>query len=104
MSILIIGVGEFGARVADKINQEKIAGVNCAVVVTSINPKYNTINKGVNIWDGEMRHPGGEFERAKINAEVNKELIRDLIIEGTSDDWNLGNESQFTLSHKSSLD
>ncbi len=89
MSILIIGVGEVGAKIAEKINTEKISGVNCAVVVNSIEPEYPTITKGVNVWDGEMRHPGGEIELAKKFAEDNKELIKSLIIEGTIKDWDL---------------
>lgn len=83
MSILIIGVGEVGARITDKLNQEKISGVYCAVVVNSIEPEYPTINKGVNIWDGEMRQPEDRAELAKRFAEDNFELIKALIIEGT---------------------
>ncbi|MDO9154996.1 MAG: hypothetical protein Q7U47_15025 [Paludibacter sp.] len=89
MSILIIGVGEVGARIADKINQEKISGVNCAVVVNSIEPEYPTIKKGVNIWDGEMRQSGDRTELAKRFAEDNQELIKSMIIDGTSKDWSL---------------
>ncbi len=91
MSILIIGVGEVGARIADKINQEKISGVNCAVVVNGITDEYPSIAKGVDIWDGEMRCPGGEVEFAKRFAEDNLELIKSLIIEGTSKDWSSEN-------------
>ncbi len=85
MSILIIGVGEVGARIADKINQEKISGVNCAVVINSIVPEYPSITKGVNIWDGDMRQPGDRTVLAKRFAEDNFELIKALIIEGTID-------------------
>lgn len=93
MSILIIGVGEVGAKIAEKINQEKISGVNCAVVVNDArNPEYPTITKGVNIWDGENRQSGDRFELSQILAKDNKELIKSLIIEGTSKDWNLETE------------
>lgn len=36
MSILIIGVGNVGAGIADKINEMKMPGVNCAVVVDCV--------------------------------------------------------------------
>ncbi len=92
MSILIIGVGEVGAKIAEKINQEKISGVNCAVVVNGITEEYPSINKGVDIWDGEIRCPGGELEYGKKFAQDNFELIKELIIDGTSKDWNLETE------------
>lgn len=87
MSILIIGVGEAGARIAEKINQHKLTGVNCAIVVSRIEPvDYKpTITKGINIWDGYMRNPGG-FEKEKTLAEENIEAIKSLIIEGTNED------------------
>ena len=72
MSILIIGVGEFGAKVAEKINQEKISGVNCAVVVNSIKPEYATITNGLNIWNGQTLQPGAEIELAKKIEDDNK--------------------------------
>ncbi|MDO9153003.1 MAG: hypothetical protein Q7U47_04730 [Paludibacter sp.] len=92
MSILIIGVGEIGAKIAGKINQEKISGVNCAVVVNSIEPEYPSITKGVNIWDGEMRQSVDRSELAKRLAVDSQELIKSLIIEGTSNDWSLETE------------
>jgi cell division GTPase FtsZ len=86
MSILIIGVGEVGAKIAEKINQEKISGVNCAIVVNNANnPVYPTITKGVNIWDGENRHPGNEIELAEKFADDKIELIKSLIIDGTKE-------------------
>jgi len=87
MSILIIGVGEAGAKIADKINQAKISGVNCAVVVNRFEPEYSTVKRGVNLWDGDMRHPGGEMELAKALAEDNRELLKSLIVSGTTEDW-----------------
>ena len=84
-------MGKSVHRIADKINQEKISGVNCAVVVNGITDEYPSIAKGVDIWDGEMRCPGGEVEFAKRFAEDNLELIKSLIIEGTSKDWSSEN-------------
>lgn len=92
MSILVIGVGYAGSRVAEKINQEKINGVNCAIVVSRFESvDYSTITKGVNIWDGQMRHPGVNGNVEKRLAEDNIDLIKSLIIEGTSKDWSLEN-------------
>ncbi len=93
MSILIIGVGYAGARVADKVNQLKIAGVNCAVVVDGLgSDEYPSIDYGVDISDDDPRNPGGEIEYAKEFAEDNLELIKALILDGTSKDWSKDNE------------
>lgn len=93
MSILIIGVGTVGARIADKVNELKIAGVNCAVVVNYVDTEeYPSIIKGVDIWDGEMRCPGGELELAQEFAENNIEQIKALIVDGTSKDWSADSE------------
>ena len=82
-----------GARIADKVNEMKMPGVNCAVVVNGVDSEeYPSIINGVDIWDGEMRHPGGELELAKTFAEDNKERIKALIIEGTSKDWSADSE------------
>lgn len=88
MSILIIGVGEAGARIAEKINQHKIAGVNCAIVVSRFESVdyETTITEGINIWDGYMRSLGG-CDIEKKQAEDNIEAIKSLIIEGTNEDW-----------------
>jgi len=82
-----------GARIADKVNEMKMPGVNCAVVVNGLaTEEYPSITKGVDIWDGEMRHPGGELEMAKTFAEDNIEQIKALIVEGTSKDWSADSE------------
>ena len=88
MSILIIGVGTVGARIADKVNELKIAGVNCAVVVNGdATDEYPSIIKGVDICDYDPRNPGGEIEIAKRLAQENVEMIKQLIVAGTSEDW-----------------
>ncbi len=88
MSILIIGVGTVGARIADKVNELKIAGVNCAVVVNGVDiEEYPSIVNGVDIWDGDMRCPGGELELGQEFAKKNIEKIKALIVDGTSKDW-----------------
>jgi len=88
MSILIIGVGNVGAGIADKINEMKMPGVNCAVVVNGLaTEEYPSITKGVDIWDYDPRNPGGEIEIAKRLAQENVEMIKQLIVAGTSEDW-----------------
>jgi hypothetical protein len=88
MSILIIGVGYAGARVAEKVNQLKMPGVNCAVVVDGLgSDECPSIVKGVDISDNDPINSGGELEYAKKLAEDNLELIKTLIHEGTSKDW-----------------
>jgi len=46
MSILLVGVGTVGARIADKVNELKIVGVNCAIMVNGVDtedyPHYPT--------------------------------------------------------------
>ena len=93
MSILIIGVGYAGARVADKVNQLNISGVNCAIVVNGYSSdECTSIDYGIDISDNEARNPGGEIEYAKEFAEDNLELIKALIVDGTSKHWNKDNE------------
>lgn len=94
MSILIIGVGYAGARVADKVNQLNISGVNCAVVVNGLGSNECTsIVKGVNMSDdNDPINSGGELEFAKKIAEDNFELIKALIFDGTSKDWSKESE------------
>ena len=88
MSILIIGVGTVGAGIADKINEMKMPGVNCAVVVNGVDSDaYPTITKGVDICDYDPINPGGEIEIAKRLAQENVEMIKQLIVSGTSEDW-----------------
>lgn len=92
MSILIIGVGTVGARIADKINELKISGVNCAVVVNGVDTEeYPSIVNGVDIWDGEMRGACGE-KLAQELAENNIEQIKTLIVDGTNKDWSAESE------------
>ena len=93
MSILIIGVGYAGARVADKVNQLNISGVNCAIVVNGYSSdECTSIDYGIDVSDNDPRNPGGELEYAKKNAEDNLELIKTLILDGTSMDWSKDNE------------
>jgi cell division GTPase FtsZ len=90
MSILVIGIGQAGAQVADKINQQNIACVNCAIIVEGTDTYENksTIKRCIDIWDGEMRSAGAYPELVKKCTEDNIELIKALIIEGTSENWN----------------
>lgn len=90
MSILVIGIGQAGVQVADKINQQNIAGVNCAIIVEGIDTYENksTINRRINIWNGEMRSAGSYPELIKKCTEDKIEQIKALIIEGTSENWN----------------
>jgi cell division GTPase FtsZ len=90
MSILVIGIGEASAQVADKINQQNIAGVNCATIVERIDTYENetTIKKCINIWNGEMRSAGSYPELVKKCTQDNIELIKALIVEGTNENWN----------------
>jgi len=63
-------------------------GVNCAKVVEGVSSDaYPTINKGVDICDYDPRNPGGEIEIAKRLAQENVEMIKQLIVAGTSEDW-----------------
>ncbi|OIP85104.1 MAG: hypothetical protein AUK44_00520 [Porphyromonadaceae bacterium CG2_30_38_12] len=88
MSILIIGVGNVGAGIADKINEMKMPGVNCSVVLDCVaSDAYPTITKGVDICDYDPINPGGEIEIAKRLAQDNVEMIKQLIVAGTSEDW-----------------
>ena len=92
MSILIIGVGTVGAQISDKINELKIAGVNCAVIVNGADTEeYPSIVNGVDIWDGEMRGACGKMLAQEL-AENNIKQIKALIVNGTSKDWSVGGE------------
>jgi len=48
---------------------------------------YSSITKGVDICDYDPRNPGGEIEITKRLAQDNVEMIKKLIVAGTSEDW-----------------
>jgi len=93
MSILIIGVGGAGATFADKINQLKIPGVNCALVVDGWSRYASTsIDYGVDISNNDPINSGSNPEYQKKIAEDKLELIKTLILEGTSKNWSKEDE------------
>jgi len=83
-----MGVGTVRAGIADIIIEMKMPGVNCAVVVNGVDSEeYLSITKGVDSCDYDPRNPGGEIEIAKRLAQDNVEMIKQLIVSGTSEDW-----------------
>ena len=88
MSILIIGVGVLGAKVAENINNKKMPGVNCAIIgMADYFPRDSSIQKRISIVDRYPCIKGYELQDFQNFAEKRIEDFKAFIIEGTSEDW-----------------
>ena len=90
MSILIIGVGGVGCRLAEKLNKENMPGVNCLGVDfgheigdPSLGARRINLAGNYNYSLGTLKDKNIQ----RILIEKNKDILKEIIENGVENDW-----------------